>query len=219
MSPPEDPEDRIRDLERPLTESARTSELRATPYGEQGWPAPTQPWPAPQPSRGGHGLTTFLVIAGVIVVVITAAVGVYLMSTGGSSNTVSGEPTFSGGGGGFPSTARDATPPTGTIEAPSFEIPAPDPGYPQPSGTLSVSGVGLHRNLQCTNNYVTISGIDNTVEITGHCSAVTVSGAKNTITVDSTAKILVSGIDNHITYRTGTPQVNNAGFDNTVEPG
>jgi hypothetical protein len=54
---------------------------------------------------------------------------------------------------------------------------------------------------------VNISGINNTVTLTGHCMSVTVSGFDNKITVDSAEKIGASGFDNEIIYRSGDPVI------------
>jgi hypothetical protein len=55
--------------------------------------------------------------------------------------------------------------------------------------------------------------------ITGHCKTVQVSGMNNIVTLEDAENIDVSGMDNKITYRVGSPTVDNSGFDNTVEHG
>ncbi|WP_415796110.1 DUF3060 domain-containing protein [Mycolicibacterium frederiksbergense] len=64
-----------------------------------------------------------------------------------------------------------------------------------------------------------ISGANNTVDITGHCTAVTVSGFENVVTAESTRAIAVSGFDNTITYRTGEPEVSESGSGNSITAG
>jgi hypothetical protein len=65
---------------------------------------------------------------------------------------------------------------------------------------------------------VNISGIRNTVNITGHCVKVSVSGVENVVTVDEADTLGASGFNNRITYHSGSPQVDNAG-SNVVEQG
>jgi hypothetical protein len=64
-----------------------------------------------------------------------------------------------------------------------------------------------------------VSGIQNTVTFTGHCAKVTVSGQKNQVTLDSADTIEASGIDNVVTYHTGTPVIDRSGIDNTIQQG
>ena len=73
--------------------------------------------------------------------------------------------------------------------------------------------------MTCNDNIVIISGANNTVDITGHCTAVTVSGFENIVTAESTREIAVSGFDNKITYRTGEPQVSESGSGNSITQG
>ena len=63
-----------------------------------------------------------------------------------------------------------------------------------------------------------ISGIRNTVNITGHCVKVSVSGIENIITVDIADTIGASGFDNRVTYHSGSPQIDATG-SNVVEHG
>ena len=63
-----------------------------------------------------------------------------------------------------------------------------------------------------------ISGIRNTVNITGHCVKVTVSGMNNIITVDNADAIGASGFDNRITFHSGEPQIDSTD-SNIVEQG
>ncbi|MEU0497707.1 DUF3060 domain-containing protein [Mycobacterium sp. NPDC006124] len=47
----------------------------------------------------------------------------------------------------------------------------------------------------------------------------TVSGIENTITVDSSVKIGISGMDNRVTFLAGAPEVDQSGDSNVVERG
>lgn len=62
-----------------------------------------------------------------------------------------------------------------------------------------------------------VSGVENTITITGHCAAVTISGIRNVIEVDEADTIGVSGFENRVTYSSGEPEITKSGMDNTVE--
>jgi Protein of unknown function (DUF3060) len=113
------------------------------------------------------------------------------------------------------------------VSIPSFpSVPSmpSTPGMPvqptaaPPGGQLSVSGMGDNKTLECNDNRVTISGVANTVTITGHCTTVTVSGMQNKVTLDTADQISASGVNNVVTYHSGSPDINNAG-SNVVEQG
>jgi hypothetical protein len=57
------------------------------------------------------------------------------------------------------------------------------------------------------------------VVLTGPCARVVVSGVKNTVTLERTGFIDISGMNNRIVFRSGTPEINQSGIDNTVERG
>jgi hypothetical protein len=84
---------------------------------------------------------------------------------------------------------------------------------------LTVSGIGENKTLVCNESAVSISGVSNTVVISGHCTTVQISGVSNVVTIDSSDAINASGIQNRITFHSGEPKVDNSGSDNTVEQG
>ena len=55
--------------------------------------------------------------------------------------------------------------------------------------------------------------------IVGHCASLTVSGMKNSVTVDSADTIDTSGLNNQVTFHSGSPQVSKSGEDNVVQQG
>ena len=55
--------------------------------------------------------------------------------------------------------------------------------------------------------------------LTGHCARVDVSGVRNVVTVDAADSIVASGMNNKITYHSGTPEVDKSGIDNSVQRG
>ena len=123
------------------------------------------------------------------------------------------ERTVPGGGGPFdvpPSRSGGNRPPAPTITP----VVPPEPGV-----VVTVSGVGEVKTIACNGNVVDISGVDNTVVISGQCANVSVSGVKNEVTVEASAQISASGMENRVTYLTGTPVIDNSGMSNVVEQG
>ncbi|BBY35072.1 hypothetical protein BST33_00865 [Mycolicibacter minnesotensis] len=209
MSTDEDPEARIRALERQQSGFERAVELTAPSVGTEDH----------APARRGVGLGLVVVGAMVAVVAIVGAFAIYLVSHG-SSRSVPGLPTAS----------RTAPTPLRVDPAPEpapSAVPVPIPPVAAPpqvpdsgSGvTLSVTGAGENKTLPCAGRYASVSGVNNTVEFVGECAGLTVSGIGNIVTVTSTPTITVSGLQNRVTYRAGDPQVSTSGFDNAVERG
>ena len=120
-------------------------------------------------------------------------------------------------------------PVTGTATAPTVvggggTVPSSSPSRPSrpspPTGrTVSVAGVGNERTIACDDTIVSISGVDNTVVLTGQCARVVVSGVKNVVTLERSGAIDISGMNNRIVFRSGTPDITQSGIDNTVERG
>jgi Protein of unknown function (DUF3060) len=224
MNPQDDPEARIRDLERPLADVARTSELGTTPYSGGGEyappPVPTYgaPYPGtPQKAASGFG-ALWWVFAGIAVVLLLVAGGVVVFTTSMfklDSNTrppveipnVSGGGQFDKAPGGQPSI------PGGPIETVPGKQPSAPGGVPTPppGGQLSVSGVGEDKTIACNESIVSVSGVNNMVTISGHCVSLTVSGVENVVTVDSADTIGASGFDNQVIYLSGSPEINATG--------
>ncbi|WP_202915135.1 MULTISPECIES: DUF3060 domain-containing protein [unclassified Mycolicibacterium] len=236
MDPKDDPEARIRELERPFADAARASELGTDKHMSPAGPPPTQPWtygntfppppppppapwpgyeqyPAPPQPRRSTGTATMFILFGVLAMMLVAGgIGAFLTF----SNTESGN-TGSGNDESFTDSQSTTTRETAVGRVPLAEPVAPTQ---VPAGeTVIVSGISEHRTVECRDNTVIVSGVENEVEITGHCTAVTVSGVDNVITVDSVDTIGVSGFDNHVTYRSGEPEVTRSGQSNVVEAG
>ncbi|MCV7224604.1 DUF3060 domain-containing protein [Mycolicibacterium komossense] len=201
MRPEDDPEARIRELERPLSDVARATEL--------GVGRDTSGHPPPNRSR------LWLVLAVIAVGLIAVAGGAVAYST--RSATTSGPPISIAPsdelGGASTIDTRVSTP--GTVAV----APTPPAEQPGPDGRFSVSGIGENKTLACDESVVNISGVSNTVVITGHCASVQISGVSNMVTIDSAGEINASGIQNRITFHSGEPEVNNSGSGNTVEQG
>ncbi|MGA5542560.1 DUF3060 domain-containing protein [Mycobacterium sp. NPDC051198] len=234
MDPKDDPEARIRELERPLTDAAQASELGIGKAAGPSGPPPTQPWtnafpppppgppapwpgyepyPAPPPPRRTSGATPFFILFGALTVILVAGgIAATVMFSNTDTRTTDAADT---------DTVTDSQ--STTIRQTTINgVPVPGSVAPTevPAGeTVIVSGIKEHRTVECRENTVIVSGIENEIEILGHCIAVTVSGVENVITVESVETIGVSGFDNRVTYRSGEPEVSKSGQSNVVEAG
>ncbi|MGD1172207.1 DUF3060 domain-containing protein [Mycobacterium seoulense] len=237
MAPNDDPEDRIRELERPLADAARASEASSAqpagpaypppppyPPGPAGPPPPPAwtyggPLGGPPPQRPSGNRMWWIVGTVIVVGVLALAGGIAAFAAhqlSGVRSIISSPPTITdtfgppastSPGGTAPSTTRTKTPRPSTS-------PTPAPG-----DRVSVSGIGENRTIACNDNVVSVSGVSNTVVISGHCASLTVSGVQNEITVDTVDSIEASGFNNKVTYHSGTPKVSNSGGSNVVQQG
>jgi Protein of unknown function (DUF3060) len=238
MKSEDDPEARIRELEQPLADAARTSEAGVTPPpGKWTAPPPPQsytappgppmqplplpyggPFPGPSPSGiNSRSNRTVWIVAGVFVIgMIALPAAIFLFTAHQVSR--SGMTTFSP----IPSiptagpTASATMPPTNAT-APS--MPSTSVSTAPAGENITVSGISEARTIACNGGSVSVSGITNNVVITGHCASVIVSGIQNQITVDAADTIQASGSGNQVTYHTGSPTIGNSGIDNVVHQG
>jgi hypothetical protein len=238
MKSEDDPEARIRELEQPLADAARTSEAGVTPPPGK-WTAPPPPgsytappgppmqplplpyggsFPGPSPSGiNSRSNRTVWIIAGVFVIgMIALPAAIFLFTAHQVSR--SGMTTF------LPIPSISTASPTATATMPPTN--AAPPSMPTtsvstaPAGeNITVSGISEARTIACNGGSVSVSGITNNVVITGHCTGVIVSGIQNQITVDAADTIQASGSGNQVTYHTGSPTIGNSGFDNVVQKG
>jgi hypothetical protein len=228
MKSEDDPEARIRELEQPLADAARTSEGAANPSPGKWAPASGPPAPpfGPPPSappfsplpplpyndsfsgapRRSQGRILWIAIAVFVIGMIALPIGIFLFSAHQVSR--SGLPTM------FP--------------VPSFPSSNPAPSGPSaptsmttaPAGdNITVTGISEIRTIACNGGHVSVSGITNNVVITGHCASVIVSGIQNQITVDAADTIQASGSENQVTYHAGSPTIDNSGIGNVVKKG
>ncbi|MGO9352332.1 MAG: DUF3060 domain-containing protein [Mycobacterium sp.] len=225
MNAEDDPERRIRELEQPLSDAARVSELGgAQPAGGYNYQSP--PWagapvppPPPPGSYGGpfmaprppSGNRAWWILGALFVVGVLALVGgiaayaAHQFSRAGS--VVLSTP---------PSISRTTTAPR---TSPNLTPTTPAPSTAPPGGNLTVAGINENQTIACNDNTVDVSGVSNTVVITGHCTSLTVSGVQNAITVDAVDTIGASGFNNKITYHTGSPKISKSGAGNVVQQG
>jgi hypothetical protein len=225
MDPQDDPETRIRDLERPLSDRAQTSELGTQPYAVAGaYPPPPYdaPYPdAPQPYSTGPSRTGVVVLVVVVLalLIVGAGVAIHFAKTGLRDGAITaGRPTIAGGGGPLDQTP-EARP---TEDLPIVILPGGPSGsgdavaQAPPGGQFSVSGFEGNKRVACNDSLISVSGVSNTVTITGHCVSLTVSGVSNEVIVESADRISASGFENRVTFQSGEPQIDNFG-DNSVE--
>ncbi|HTQ18946.1 DUF3060 domain-containing protein [Mycobacterium sp.] len=234
MKPDDDPEDRIRQLEQPLADYARASELGGTqPPGYAYTPPPPPPpygsYPqglpysgaAPRSSSGSRVI--WVVAAFVVIGVLVLIGGIFAVATHRFSHGGSVAPTTPSAG---PASAAPRTvpsialPPIPSVAIPTIpSAPTAPSGGPPAGGTITVSGVSESRTIACSDNIVNVSGVSNIVTITGHCASLTVSGVKNSITVDAVDTITASGLQNQVTYHSGSPKITKSGQSNVVQQG
>jgi hypothetical protein len=164
----------------------------------------------------GRAWTLYAVMAVVVALVVGGAV----MFFANAFNTVSsvvdvfdGGPTASRGG-----APVDVPPSRSGGNLPSAPTLAPVVP-PEPGGVVNVAGVGKDRTIACNDSVVNVSGVDNRIVITGRCAAVSVSGVENVVTVEASARITASGLNNRVTYLSGSPVVENSGSANVVALG
>lgn len=225
MNPEDDPELRIRQLEQPLADAAHASELGgAGGYRPPPGPVPPPPGPVPPPPgqlapppsygygspfpgatpRSSSGSRVFWILAALFIVGVLVGVGAIALYASRQLHRAD----------------IVVTPPSG-----STSMLSSPPGSAAPSTTakpgesLTVTGMNENRNLACNDSVVSITGMSNTVVISGHCTKISVSGMNNVITVDAADTITAAGMNNKITYHSGSPKISNPGGSNTIEQG
>lgn len=228
MAANEDPEDRIRELERPLAETARASEQGSSqpagqnyPPGPGGAPPPPPTWtyggPIPGPPLQHPSSNRVWWILGTVVVigVLALAGGIAAFAAhqiSGVKSIIASPPTIS---------TTFSPPSMSTNPVPSRrKSPSPSTSPTAPPGTeLSVAGINENRTIACNDNIVNVSGVSNTVTINGHCTSLSVSGVQNSVTVETVEAIDASGFNNKVTYHSGAPKISNSGGSNVVQQG
>ncbi|WP_319454512.1 MULTISPECIES: DUF3060 domain-containing protein [unclassified Mycobacterium] len=210
MESKDDPEARIRELERSLTEQARTSELGGKGYepggGQYGYvaPPPVSYGPTYPPPATSFG-SAYPPVSG---------------SYGGLQYTISGTGRRLGW------MMFAITTVVGIAIAGSLFLAFDKTGFMGPQGltvssggNVSVSGSNETQTVVCDGGGdVSVSGFTNTVTITGHCADLAVSGFENKVVVDSSDEITASGFGNTVTYHFGEPRINKSG-DSVVSHG
>ena len=187
------------------------------PYGAQPYTTGyAQPYPT---GPSGTGFRPWMAIVPLLLICFLFAGGAAAYFVFSSSPTP-GTPGIAGGGDVLTNRPETpALPALPTIVIPTDTVAPPSDPTPDPGTTVTINGIGANKTVTCNDNIIIIAGANNTINITGHCTAITVSGFENVVTAESTQEIAVSGFDNKITYRTGEPQVSESGSGNSITQG
>jgi Protein of unknown function (DUF3060) len=231
MKPEDDPEARIRELERPLAETARASEMGSNqtpgpyPYqpGTPGPPpmppvnygtnyGPSFPPTAPRSFSFSRTWWIFIVAFVLFPMIITGFIAFSTSRQASHNGITTFVPTPS-----LSPSAAPNSPSSSVTQAPTASASATS--LPPAGGELTLSGIKESRTVACNQSAINLSGISNKIAITGHCTRLHVSGVQNTITVDAVDSIDVSGFNNQITYHTGSPSIDKSGDGNVVQQG
>lgn len=115
--------------------------------------------------------------------------------------------------------APSSGPPTDANGNELVTPPAAPMGVAGEGQVVPINDIGGSFTAECAGGEVQISGIDNTVTISGHCARLTVSGVDNVIVVDSFGELNLSGVRNHLTYLQGEYTEEPGGIDCVVVKG
>lgn len=88
-----------------------------------------------------------------------------------------------------------------------------------PGGNLTAKPGRESVTVVCNDGDLTIDDNNGLVYVAGHCAHLTVGGSHNKVIADAADTIATDGSGNHVVYHTGTPQITVRGFDNTVTKG
>ena len=193
---PEDPEQRIRDLERGLSQTPEAAPVTAPtppfgtgsgspfsgPGGRRHSGGPYGGFAAsgslrPRRGAGNRVLRLVILVIGTIVVANAVYWGVVFLR-GGAHHSVT------------------------TVH-----------------GHLEAINDDFKETIACNNGNFRLDGDNNTYTVTGHCGRLEVFGSGNHVTVDSADTISVFGDDNAMIYHTGSPKVDKTGNNNAVSQG
>lgn len=103
--------------------------------------------------------------------------------------------------------------------SPSSPFSPSRPSAVPTGGSLTVTAPNANETLACNDGTLTVTSVNVSATVTGHCARLAVLGQNNHVTVDAADVIDVGGIDNGVTYHSGSPQITNNGIDNTVQQG
>ena len=224
MDPQDDPEARIRELERSLADQARKSELgdrRQESYSDP--PAAQTPYGAPfHPTpRSWSGIPTRWIVLGVlfIVAIFVAPIVVGMVIMFSAVNSAFDEVRQSPDATSTTTTATTTTTTTSTRTSTTTPTTTEDSIEQVPPNGVHYYGFGVNKTMACNDSSVRIDGDDNTIVIIGHCVSLEVSGTHNDVTVDSADAISAGGSRNHVTYHSGSPRIDNSSSSSVVAHG
>lgn len=96
-------------------------------------------------------------------------------------------------------------------------LPSQPDSIPGPGGSeLVLAGARRDERVEADGRDVVIEGSNNRFILLGRPASVTVTGAFNQVELEETRAIVINGLSNSVTYRSGTPRVQDTGMDNVV---
>ncbi|MEB3982500.1 DUF3060 domain-containing protein [Mycobacterium sp. 663a-19] len=242
----DDPEKRIRELERGLADTTRPAP--GAPYTGSAPPPPDSSYYYPSPTPPRRTGPSFRIL---MLVVLFVSIGAAVMAIVGSL-AANNRPTAGPGPRATPSNRPTAVPQGGEIRVggnmETKTIACNDGtltlyGY---GSTYSVTGHCVSLTAGGYNNNITVDNVDtleatgygNTVtdracnkckltlssyglvvNVTGHAASLTITSYDNKVIIDSADAINVSGYNNDVTYHSGKPKIADSGYSNTIHQG
>jgi hypothetical protein len=88
-----------------------------------------------------------------------------------------------------------------------------------PGGNLTEEPSSETFTVVCNQAELTIGGSANSAYVAGHCAHLIVKGSHNKVVADSADAIDTDGSGNQVIYHMGTPQISVAGSENVVKRG
>ncbi len=242
----DDPEKRIRELERELADVTGGAQTPPTGPPPTAFGTPSYGTGYPQPRRRPElRWYTVVFLVATVLSILTGVVAIVrvMVQSGGltpvrNGATVTNGPTAVPQGGELRlndnNTTRTVACNDGKLTLTGFHVAYTVTGH---CASLTVGGysndvtVDSADTLESTgySNTLTDHACNNaTVKLTsygivfngaGHCGSIAIGSYDNHVTVDSVDTVTVSGYSNDVTYHQGTPKVTNSGYDNTIHQG
>jgi hypothetical protein len=78
-------------------------------------------------------------------------------------------------------------------------------------GSLMINDSNASKTIDCNDGRLTLNGNNLTVTVTGHCATLFVNGSNHQVTVDSADSIYVNGMGSVVTYHSGQPGISKNG--------
>ncbi len=124
----------------------------------------------------------------------------------GSTTATTSSATATTSAGAAPTTASSGPSTTASVEI---------------GNTINYGSLGTTATLDCANGKsLNVGGSSNTLTVTGTCETVTITGMTNQVTFDKiNTHLTVLGLNTSITYKDGSPKVDNLGSGNAVNKG
>jgi hypothetical protein len=100
--------------------------------------------------------------------------------------------------------------------AAAFVVPWKDFGLFGPpkvphGGNLMINDSNASKTVECNDGHLTLNGNNLTVTVTGHCASLFVNGSNHQVTVDSADSISVNGMGSVVVYHSGQPGISKNG--------